>query len=203
MNDSLRRLVPSLLGIVFLFAAAAVSAQDLDDVTFSGRIADSNNLAVVGATISVTEVTSGTERVVTSNDEGRYRVIELKPGIYKVKATAAGFGAQEKIDIETISGQNVQLDFTLSPADVTASTSVTVSEDDGPVIDTTRTVVGGTVAQRELEELPNTNRNPLDFVFTLGGVSEDPLSVRDVAEDASATGVSEAAGLLEGGLFTL
>ena len=75
MNVSLRRLVPSLLTIVLIFAAAAVNAQDLDDVTFSGRIADSNNLAVVGATVTVTEIASGTERTVTSNDEGRYRVI--------------------------------------------------------------------------------------------------------------------------------
>jgi hypothetical protein len=180
-----------------------VSAQDLDDVTISGLIADSNKLPIVGATVVATEVTSGTERTVTTNEEGRYKFIELKPGTYKVRASAQGFGAKERIDLVTIAGQNLQLDLTLNPADVQAEATVTVTEDDAPVVDITRTIVGGTVTQREIEELPNNTRNPLDFVLTLGGVAEDPLSVRDIAEDASATGVSEATGLVEGGIFSL
>ena len=56
-------------------------------------------------------------------------------------------------------------------------------EDDATVVDTTRTVVGGTVTQREIEELPNNTRNRYDFVFTLGGVTEEPLSTRDLSED--------------------
>ncbi|MCU1290762.1 MAG: hypothetical protein JWN60_2991, partial [Acidobacteria bacterium] len=72
-----------------------------------------------------------------------------------------------------------------------------------PVVDTTRTVVGGTVTQREIEELPNSSRNALDLVFTLGGVTEEPLSTRDLAEDGSATGVNEPSALVEGGIFSL
>ena len=136
----------------------------------------------------------------TTNDEGRYRVIELKPGMYKIKVSAGGFGAKECIDLETISGQNVQLDFTLAPADVTASTSVTVSEENGPAVDTTRTVVGGTVKQREIEEIPNGTRNALDLVLTLGGTSEESLSVNGLAEDRN---VNNGTPPLEQGNFSL
>lgn len=190
MNVLLRRTIPSLVCIALLGAAIAANAQDLDEVTFAGKVVDSNNLAVVGATVTVTETTSGTERTVTTNDEGRYRLIELKPGVYKVKVSANGFGEKERVDLETVSGQNVQLDFTLSPADVTASTNVTVSEEDTPLVDTTRTVVGGTVTQREIEELPNESRSPLDLVLTLGGTSEEQLSTRDLANDRGARGLS-------------
>lgn len=41
------------------------------------------------------------------------------------------------------------------------------------------------------------------MVFTLGGVTEEPLSTRDVAEDGSATGVNEPSALVEGGVFSL
>jgi hypothetical protein len=203
IKTSLRRFASFLVPAVLFLTAASVFAQDLDDVTVAGRITDSNGLAVVGATVKATDQATGSERTVTTNEEGRYRIIELKPGIYKVTASASGFGAKERINLETIAGQNLQLDFNLAPADVQAQATVTVGDDDGPLVDATRTIVGGTVTQREIEELPNSNRSPLDFVFTLGGVSEDPLSVRDIAEDASATGVSEATGLIEGGLFTL
>jgi carboxypeptidase family protein len=183
MNVLLRRTIPSLLSIALLVAAITANAQDLDDVTFAGKVVDSNNLAVVGATITVTETASGAERTVTTNDEGRYRVIELKPGIYKIKVSVDGFGAKERTDLETVSGQNVQLDLTLSPADVTASTNVTASEEDAPLVDTTRTVVGGTLSEREVEDLPTGTRNPLDLVLTLGGTSESALSTRDLADD--------------------
>ncbi|MCU1289036.1 MAG: hypothetical protein JWN60_1265, partial [Acidobacteria bacterium] len=152
--------------------SSANFAQDLDDVTISGRITDSNNAPIVGATVTATQVEQNVERTVTADEEGRFRIVELKPGVYKVRASANGFGAKERIELQTISGQNLQLDFSLAPASVQAEQTVTVTDDDVPVVDTTRTVVGGTVTQREIEELPNSSRNALDLVFTLGGVTE-------------------------------
>src|SRR5690606_31211511 len=112
-------------------------------------------------------------RTVTSDDSGRYRIIELSPGVYRLRAVSAGFGTVEKVDLNTVSGQNVQSDFTLAPAGVSAD--VTVTAEDAPLVDTTRTVVGGTIEQRTIEDLPNVSRDALDLVFTLGGVSEEPL----------------------------
>jgi|CXWL01.1.fsa_nt_gi hypothetical protein len=173
--------------LAFSFAAAA---QDLDDVTISGTISDSNGLAIAGASVSATSVDTGETRTVTTDDEGRYRIVKLKPGNYKIKATGSGFGAQETPTIATISAQNLVKDFKLSPADVRAEATVTVTDDDSPVVDTTRTIVGGTVTQREIEELPNDSRNPLDLVLTLGGTAEEQLSTRDLASDRGARGLT-------------
>ncbi len=38
-----------------------------------------------------------------------------------------------------------------------------------PLVDATRTIVGGTITREELERLPLQTRSPLDFVFTLEG----------------------------------
>jgi hypothetical protein len=189
MKISTGKFLLSILSLSLLFAFT-VGAQDLDDVTISGKVADSNNLVIVGATVIATHVESGVERTVTTNDEGRYRLIELKPGTYKVKVSQTGFGAQEKIDLQTISGQNVQLDFSLAPAGVTAEQTVTVSEEDVPAVDTTRTVVGGTISQREIEEIPNNTRSALDLVLTLGGTGEEQLSTRDLASDRGQRGLT-------------
>jgi hypothetical protein len=75
-----------------------------------------------------------------------------------------------------------------------------VDDTDAPVIDTTRTIVGGTIEQREIEELPNIGRNPLDLVLTLGGTSEEALSTSDLAEDRNANPRSTP---LEQGNFTI
>ncbi len=161
----------------------SVSAQDLDDVTISGRITDSNNAPIVGASVSAVLTETNAERTVVTDEDGRYRIIELAPGTYSVKSSASGFGAKENQGLITIAGQNLQLNFSLAPANVQAEQTVVVTDEDAPVVDTTRTIVGGTVTEREIEELPNNTRNPLDLVLTLGGVTEEALSTRDLAED--------------------
>jgi hypothetical protein len=188
---------------IFIFSAGAF-AQDLDDVTISGKVVDANNAPIVGATVVATLTQTGTERTVIADEEGRYRMVELQPGTYRVKASMTGFGAKEQIDLVTIAGQNVQLDFSLAPASVQAEQTVTIGADDVPNIDTSRTVVGGTVTEREIEELPNNTRNPLDLIFTLGGVAEEPLSTRDLAQDKGGRGEAGPTGTTEeAGIFSL
>lgn len=206
MKSVFKRLLSfvSVVCLLFLVFAAAAFAQSLDTVTITGKITDPNGSAIAGASVTATQVETGTERTAAANDEGRYQILQLPPGTYNIKSTSGGFGVNEKQGLATIAGQNVQLDFALSPADVKAEQTVTIGEDDAPVVDTTRTVVGGTVTQREIEELPNISRDPLDLVFTLGGVTEEPLSTRDLSGDRGQRGVG-APGTTpeEAGLFAL
>lgn len=190
MKSVFGRLAPflSVVCLSLLAFAATSFAQDLDNVTITGKIVDSNNLPIVGASVTATQIETGKERTAVTNEDGRYQIIQLQPGTYTVKSTATGFGAKENQGLVTVSGQNLQLDFSLAPASIQAETTVTIGEDDTPVVDTTRTVVGGTVTQQEIEELPNVTRDPLDLVFTLGGVTEEPLSTRDLAGDRGTRG---------------
>ncbi|MFN2596892.1 MAG: TonB-dependent receptor domain-containing protein [Pyrinomonadaceae bacterium] len=157
-------------------------AQDLDDVTISGRVVDENGAVVVGAKVSATLAGVGVRRECASDGEGRYRLVELPPGAWALKVSAEGFASEERAGLNTVAGQNVKLDFTLRVAGVEGSQTVT-AEVDAPAVDTARTVAGGTVTRREIERLPVSTRSPLDLVFTLPGVAEEPLSVRDAAED--------------------
>ena len=120
MKNFTGRFAPAILFVftVLLAFTATTHAQDLDDVTISGRIIDSNNAPIVGATVTATLTTTNVERTVMTNEEGRYRIVELQPGLYKIRASQSSFGTKEKINLETISGQNVQLDFSLAPGDV-------------------------------------------------------------------------------------
>ncbi|HEY3103040.1 MAG TPA: carboxypeptidase regulatory-like domain-containing protein, partial [Pyrinomonadaceae bacterium] len=186
-------LLLSLLTLLCLVAAPA-AAQDLDNVTISGRVMDQNGAVIPGATVTATLIKTKVERTVVADAEGRYKIIQLEPGVYSVKAAFTNFATEEKTDLTTVAGQNVQLDFTLKPAGVTAET-VVVSLANAPQVDTTRTVVGGTITTQEVESLPVATRSPLDLIFTLGGVSEEPLSTRDLAEDrTSARTTPEEAG---------
>ena len=188
-SRALRLLVVALSVSVMwsLWPPARAWAQDLDNVTIRGRVTDENGAIVPGATITAALVMTGDERAVTTDAEGRYRIIELEPGVYTVSASFTNFATEQKTGLSVVAGQNVELNFTLRPAGVVAEQTV-VSEADAPPVDTTRTVVGGTVTSEEIESLPVVTRSPLDLIFTLGGVTEEPLSTRDLAEDNPAAG---------------
>ena len=128
-----------------------------------------------GASVAARLVATGGERAAVTDEEGRYRLVELRPGAYTLRAERAGFAAEQRREAFTLAGQSVRVDFTLRPAALAAEQMV-VSEAGAPVIDTTRVVAGGTFERAELERLPALGRAPLDFVFLLGGVTEEPLS---------------------------
>lgn len=189
---------------IVIFSISGVS-QDLDNVTISGKVTDSNNAPLVGATVVAKLTSTETERTVVTDGEGRFAIVKLEPGTYTVKVSAQGFGSKEHLNLVTIAGQAVQLNIELSPASVTAEQTISIDDED-IAIDTTRTVVGGTVTQREIEELPNISRNPLDLIFTLGGVAEESLSTRDLADDRGSYRESRPANSdtpEEAGLFSL
>ncbi|MER3429625.1 MAG: hypothetical protein C4324_01025 [Blastocatellia bacterium] len=200
MKRSIPGVLYSCLFQLLIAFCFPVTGQDLDKVTIFGRITDSNGLPVLGATVTIIDQASGQSRTTTANDEGRYRIIDLLPGTITVRAAAAGFGTKERVGIETIAAQNLQLDFALGPADVHAEATITVGDEDAPAIDTSRTIVGSTLTAREIEEIPNNARNPLDLVLTLGGTAEEALSTSDLAEDRNSDPRSTP---LEQGNFTI
>src|SRR5205807_4173885 len=113
--------------------------------------------------------------------EGRYRIAVSEPGNYKLKANADGFKEQESAEIVTTTGRSFTINFDLTAAGV--NEQISISATSPPLIDTTRTVVGDTVNQREIEELPIINRDPLQLIFLLGGVTDAPLSTSQLADE--------------------
>src|ERR1043165_8448081 len=184
---------------LFTFNFQHIHAQDLDTVTIAGRIMDQTGAVIPGAEIQAKLIKTGLTRTTTSDNEGRYRLIQLEPGTYTIRVSVLGFAPQEMKSVATISGQSLQLETTLIPSDVVVE-PVVITDADAPIIDTKRTVVGATLAARDTELLPINTRSVLDLLFTLPGVTEEPLSTRDLAEDRN---VAHANTPEEAGTFSL
>ena len=80
-----------LLATLNLAASQSVSAQDLDNVTLTGRVLDQNGAVIPGATIEAMLVSTSATRTTVTDDEGRYRIIQLEPGVYNLRVSFAGF----------------------------------------------------------------------------------------------------------------
>jgi len=184
---------------LFVFNLQNLAAQDLDTVTISGRVMDQNGAVIPGAEVQATMPKTRLTRKTTSDAEGRYRLIQLEPGNYIVRVSSSGFATQQIENITAVSGQSLQFDVTLIPSTVTVET-VVVTTAETPTVDTKRTVVGSTLTALETRSLPLATRSALDLIFTLPGVTEEPLSTRDLAEDRNSNPASTPE---EAGLFSL
>ena len=191
------RLVSTLLATLISFQLA--NSQDLDTVTISGRVTDQNGAVIPVAVVEVTFLKTGLKRNTTTNADGRYRLIQLEPGSYTVRISSEGFATHELKEIATLASQSLQLDVLLIPAALTAET-VVVAEGETALVDTRRTVVGGTLTSREAQLLPLPSRSVLDIVFTFPGIIEEPLSTRDLAEDRNSVNSNTPE---EAGVFSL
>jgi hypothetical protein len=187
MNGHARLSLITLVIVLVFNQTTPARAQDLDDVSFRGVVTDERGAVLPGARVTARLDATGAERSAATDGEGRYRLFELRPGAYTLRAEGAGFAPDERRGVLTLAGDSLRVDFKLRPAGVVAEQTV-VSSANAPPIDAARTVAGGSVGREELERLPLSTRSPLDFVFLLGGVTEEPLSTRDAAEDRDERG---------------
>lgn len=88
MRPIVRRLVTSL---VSLLLAAPLMAQTATTASMSGRVTDSQGSVVPGATVTLTDRSTTQASVTISDPQGRYSFFNLRPGVYDLAATLAGF----------------------------------------------------------------------------------------------------------------
>ncbi len=148
----------------FVFSQASVSNAEL-----RGQITDEAGAAIAGATITVTDVTKGTTRSVTSDENGSYVVLSLLPSTYTVKVEATGFATQTLNNLRLDVGQLASLPVQMSAGGVQASISV---EAGGQVVEVERTQQSTVIGTQQIMNLPINRRNYLDFVLLTPGVSD-------------------------------
>jgi carboxypeptidase family protein len=160
----------SLLTLVILAAALPGSAQSTAG-RILGSISDQSGAAISGARIVVTDLQRGTSRTLTSDDAGQYVAPDLPPSSYRVHVEAHGFRTVERASVELEVAKDVRLDFALQPGEV--AETVVVSEE-VPLVDTTSSTLGGTLSNKEINDLPLNGRNYENLLQLRPGVMRYP-----------------------------
>jgi len=161
-----------VLGIVCLVFAVAVP---LTSQTTTGRILgtvrDQSGAALPAATVTVTDVQRGITRTVTTDDSGEYVVPNLTPGIYTVRAESRGFKTVERPNIEVEVATDLSVDVSLPPGDVRETVIV---NEEVPLLNTTSSTLGGTLSNKEINDLPLNGRNYENLLQLRPGVVRYP-----------------------------
>lgn len=163
------------LAFALLLVAGApglVSAQE--SAVIDGVVVDESGGALPGATVTVKNMETGTERTVVTDGSGRYRFPALPPGRYSVKTEIQGFAVEERRDIVLTIGLSARQDFQMK-IQTLAETVTVVAE--SPVVDVTRSEVAGVVTQSQIETLPINTRQYLNLALLMPGTSQDAVRV--------------------------
>jgi hypothetical protein len=136
-----------------------------------GSITDPSGASVAGATVVVTDAERGSSRTLTTDASGDYVVPDLMPGTYKIHVEARGFKSLERPNVTIEVATDVRADFSLQPGNV--SETVTVSEE-VPLLNTTSSTLGGTLSNKEINDLPLNGRNYENLLQLRPGVVRYP-----------------------------
>jgi hypothetical protein len=162
------RILPAALLSVAL--AAPLSAQSTAaNGSIEGNISDSSGGVLPGVTVTITNLDTGAERSVVTNDLGLYRAPLLPLGTYRVVAELQGFKKFEQTGVQLSVGQTQVVNATLSVGAV--SETITVLSADSPALDVARIDIGHTMSDLEVHNLPLVARNPYNFALVQPGVT--------------------------------
>src|SRR5215472_10369495 len=100
-----------------LFAAAPLSAQ-FESATLTGVITDPAAAVVSAARITATNEATNTAQSVVSGEDGRYLFTNLRPGTYRISASAPGFKQEVASNIVLQVNQAARLDIRLTVGDL-------------------------------------------------------------------------------------
>jgi hypothetical protein len=174
-------------GLVCTILAMPVGSRgQTTDAIISGRVYDAEtHTAIAGAHISCRRQGTNDEATVPSGGSGNYTLQGLSPGIYWVRAEAAGYQARETYELELFVASRVDLDVPLRQISDTYGRSLY----SGGFVPSTDSIVHTytadfTTTNSELMSVllgtSGTLRSTLSYVIDPEQVRELPLSGRDI-----------------------
>src|SRR5467141_1132137 len=132
-----------------------------------GTVTDQSGGLVKGARVTITNVDTGVARTLETNDAGDYVAPSLPPGPYKLVVEATGFKRVERSGIRLEVAKDIRLDITMQPGSVSEVVEVT---EQAPLVETTNDTLGGTFANKSINDLPLNGRDFQNLVVLRPGV---------------------------------
>jgi hypothetical protein len=163
----------SALLLCLSLCVIAIIAQSCFAQTFSssiaGTVTDPSGSVVQGTKVHLMNMGTHDTRETVSTTAGTYRFDNLLPGTYQITAEAAGFKAFVQSNMILNASTAATVDIPLTVGGVEQQVQVTA---EAVLLDTESASNTATLDSHLIESLPNSYRNPLNFVFALSGTTE-------------------------------
>ena len=171
VSASLKSMLAGALVLLAVLGCATMVSAQVNTATLSGTVSDPQGLAVKGARVTMTNASTGAQRTAVTDDGGRYNLVGLPPGRYKMIVDGGtNFAVYENTSVVLTVGEAATFDAHLDLRGM--QQTVTVTTEAAP-IETSKTDVSQTVEQRRIDNLPINGRNYINFTLTNSQTTRD------------------------------
>src|SRR3977135_177381 len=169
-SSKLKTLAASFLALVLIHSVAMhvdVQAQ-VAGGTITGTVVDSSGRLIANANVSITNVATGINRTVTTNEDGLYIAPNLLPASYELTFTAPGFRTDVRSGVELTVGATVALNMTMQ---VSGAKEVVQVQTEAPDVQLATSDISAVVNATTVRELPLNGRSWTDLATLQPGVN--------------------------------
>jgi len=200
-----RTLFQHLLALSLIAATAATATAQTSTATIRGRVTDAAGEPVGDAEVTAVGTATGFVKTVRSRPDGTFLLPGLVPGPYQIVVASPAHGPQTS-DLTLLVGQTIDVTFRLTPTEVFEEAITVVGTT--PVEMKTHQVITN-VTEQQIEQLPQNNRNFMNFAELAPGLRTSDDEFRRTfsagAQSANAVnvfidGVSFKNDVLQGGI---
>src|SRR5712692_823039 len=136
--------------------------------TISGTVVDTSGSVIPKASVSITNLATGINRTVTTNEDGLYIAPNLLPASYELTFTAPGFKTDVRTGIELTVGATVSLNMTMQ---VGGSKEIVQVQTEAPDVQLATSDISAVVNATTVRELPLNGRSWTDLAELQPGVN--------------------------------
>jgi len=159
------------LSFLFFTAPLAVHAQGVSSGTVTGTVTDPSGAVIVGADVTLTDITTHASRKLVTNADGHYFFVNIPPGTYDLTVGKTGFRSGKVAKQEVTVGLTLTLNVKLEVG--VATEVVEVQAGAGAELQTLNSTVGTAFSGISLESLPSISRDATTFAMLQPGVTPE------------------------------
>ncbi|MGA7217131.1 MAG: TonB-dependent receptor [Candidatus Sulfotelmatobacter sp.] len=164
------------------FGQATVSFAQLN-----GTVEDANGRVVVGAAIGLRDMGTNQTLSAVTNTSGYYVAPNLPPGQYELSVQYSGFAKYVQTGISLTVGQMATVNVTLK---VAAAGEVVTVNTEAPAVEPSRTEISQVIDTHEIQQLPTSTRQFVDFALLTPGVATGRTSLQSTFTEPEVTRIS-------------
>lgn len=151
-----------------------------------GLVQDTSGARVGSAKISLQAVDSPSQREITTDEHGEFRIEDLQPGEYRVTVQAPGFAeAASRVQIVVSSVREIVVKMRPANVEQTVNVGAEGSSITTQPVDATSAVQQGVVTAHDLERIPLAHRSFANIAYMVPGTEpvepSDPTKARITA----------------------
>lgn len=137
----------------------------------SGQVFDPQGAVVPGSEVVIVNQATGAERMAVTDDEGRYRFLQVIPGLYTLRAELVGFKTTEVTDFRVVVDVPLVRNLIMELGEITEV--VTVASTSEKLMNETDASMGNAFVEEQITALPLNRRNVYRLLSLQPGVTED------------------------------